>query len=32
MARAAPELGPARLSRIVHAIINESLDTVRPAE
>jgi len=32
MARAAPELGPERLSRIVHAIITESLDAVRPAE
>ena len=30
MARAAPELGPDRLSRIVHAIITESLDAVRP--
>jgi chorismate mutase/GNAT superfamily N-acetyltransferase len=28
MARAAPELGPERLSRIVHAIITESLDAV----
>jgi chorismate mutase len=28
MARAAPELGPDRLSRIVHAIITESLDAV----
>lgn len=31
MARAAPELGPDRLSRIVHAIITESLDAVSPA-
>jgi len=28
MARAAPELGPDRLARIVHAIITESLDAV----
>jgi chorismate mutase/GNAT superfamily N-acetyltransferase len=28
MARAAPELGPERLSRIVHTIITESLDAV----
>ena len=30
MARAAPELGPDRLARIVHAIITESLDAVDP--
>jgi len=29
MARAAPELGPDRLARIVHAIITESLDAAR---
>ena len=34
MALAAPELGPERLARIVHAIITESLDAVstRPEE
>jgi chorismate mutase len=30
MARVAPELGPDRLARIVHAIITESLDAVIP--
>jgi chorismate mutase len=30
MAAASPELGPDRLARIVHAIITESLDAVRP--
>ncbi len=29
MARAAPELGPDRLARIVHAIVTESLDAAR---
>ena len=30
MSRAAPELGPDRLARIVHAVISESLDAVAP--
>ncbi len=29
MARRAPELGPERLARIMHAVITESLDAVR---